>query len=134
MEKVSRRTFFGLLAGSAAVAALPECVLGMGDPPAAAEVVPEPLPSVGDVLFLTTDGVWCMDSRGVVRKLSKEISITSLHGIQYNACTGYVGTYAGIERTTGPWKQSTLKKNSSSSGTVSQPWKRNRRNRRPWES
>lgn len=33
MTKVSRRTFFGLAAVSAAVAALPECVLEMGKPP-----------------------------------------------------------------------------------------------------
>lgn len=133
MTQVSRRRFFGLAAGSAAVAALPEILLGLGEPPAVAAVVPEPLPCVGDRIYLTADGVWYMDSRGVIRKLSKEISIVGLHGIQYNACTGYVGAYAGIERTAWPRKQSTSKKNSSTSGTAPQPWKRHKSNRRPWE-
>ena len=80
MSRVTRRKFFGLVAGSAAAAALPRPVLGMAVEPAGGVILPMPV---------IPPEIWADYSR-------------ILYGLQYNACVGYIGAFAGIDRTQKP--------------------------------
>lgn len=77
MSTVSRRKFFGLVGGAAAVATLPRQVLAVG-----ASVTP-----AGTNLGM-----------GIKAACGADL----LYGLQYNAIIAHVGTYAGIDRSAKP--------------------------------
>ena len=109
---ISRRTFFGLAAGAAAVHALPASVVGLAVEPAGAiipscfewqppmaDLPPAHVPKVGDMIFLQKDGLYILPSTGHVFKLSSEWVIELG---QQMVITHLPGQYLGIDRTHKP--------------------------------
>lgn len=100
---ISRRTFFGLAAGAAAVHALPASVVGLAVEPAGVVIVPDlppaHVPKVGDMIFLQKDGLYILPSTGHVFKLSSEWGIELG---QQMVITHLPGQYLGIDRTHKP--------------------------------
>ena len=75
MSGVTRRTFMGMVAGSAAVAALPRRVLGMAVEPAGDVFELANTPASGGIVYLARNGVYLLPEVGMMQRLSRSIEI-----------------------------------------------------------